>query len=126
VGRKKYSLPFDKRGGRIVTQLIMLNSKTYLALPPQAKVLMTLLHIHYRNEKAVDYGVREAAEKIPCSEKLASKAFKLLQENGFIECVEQSTFRSRTGSKSRSWRLTWMPYHSRKPTNEWEKLGAKN
>jgi len=77
---------------------------------------------HWRNDKPVSYGVREAAEKISCDVKTARKAFVMLREQGFITCVDESLFNSRTGSKARNWRLTWMPYMDKSPTNDWEKL----
>ncbi len=113
-------LPFDSKGGVIVIPARMLRSNTYLSLKPQAKVLIALLHLHWSNNKPVDYGIREAAAKTPCDRKTAIKAFNQLQKHGFIECVENSMFNSRTHSRSRGWRLTWLPYHDRKPTHEWE------
>lgn len=126
MARKQPKQPFDNRGGVTVTSIFMLKSEAYLSLIPQAKVLMVLLHLHWRPYKPVDYGVREAADKIPCDPKTASKAFKQLEERGFISCVEQSLFSSRTQSKSRSWRLEWLPFNDCKPRNTWEKLEQKN
>jgi len=124
--RKKESLPFEKKGGVIVVQRLMLISSNYETLRPQAKVLMTLLQIHWRNEKAVSYGIKEASKKIPCDRRTAIKAFKELQERGFITCTEESIFSSRTQSKSRSWCLNWLPFNSEKPTSEWKKWGGEN
>lgn len=120
--KKKHTLPFDSRGGVIIFPLRMIKSSTYQNLTPQAKVLMTLLHIHWRNDKLVDYGIREAVDKIPCSDKTASKAFKQLQVRGFITCIEESFFSSRTQSKARGWRLEWLPFNDRPPANTWEIL----
>ncbi len=119
--RKKESLPFDKRGGRIVIQRVLLDSKEYLALSVHAKQLLTFLQVHWRNEKPVDYGVREAQEKLPCAKGTAAKAFKELEGAGFIVLVDESRFSSRTQSKTRTWRLTWLPYKSVYPTNDWDK-----
>ena len=119
--RKKHTLPFDNRGNALVVRTHLLKSNTYLSLSPQAKVLMMLLQVHWRNDKLVDYGVREAAKKIPCSEKTASKAFNQLQEQGFITCMELAFFSSRTESKSRTWRLEWLPFNDNPPANLWEK-----
>lgn len=119
--RKKSSLPFDRRGGAMVTQRFMLDSPAYLALSSQAKALMTLMQVHWRPDKPVGYGVREAQAKIPCSRKVAMRTFEELECAGFIVMVDESLFDSRAGSKSRTWRLTWMPFESRKPTNDWEK-----
>jgi hypothetical protein len=100
----------------------MIEHPNYQKLPPSAKVLILLLQTQYDNSstKLVAYGVREAAKRIPCSKDTATKAFKILQECGFIECKEQSLFNSRTGSKTREWRLTWMPWRGKEPSHEWE------
>lgn len=103
----------------------MLNSEAYFQLKPIEKVLLLLLHEQWRNDRPVSFGVREAAEKIPCNVNTAAKAFKALQEAGFIVLVDESMFNSRTGSKAREWRLTWLPYMDKPPTNEWEKYPMK-
>lgn len=124
AGRKRFKLPLDKRGGVLVTSKFLLKSEQYLSLMPQAKVLMMLLQMHWRSDKFVDYGIREAAKKIPCDPKTATKAFNQLQSYGFITCIEQSIFSSRTFSKSRTWRLEWMPFNDQKPQNKWEKFNV--
>jgi len=124
--KRKHSLPFDTRGGVLVTPLRLIKSPIYQNLIPQAKVLMTEMQVHWRNDRLVDYGIREAAEKIPCSEKTASKAFNQLQERGFITCMEQSFFSSRTQSKSRGWRIEWLPFNDRPPANTWENWTDEN
>jgi len=93
---------------------------------PQAKVLMMLLQMHWKPDKPVDYGIREASEKIPCDPKTASKAFNQLQERGFIFCTDESLFSSRTQSKTRTWRLEWLPFKDNSPRNTWENLESKN
>ena len=118
--RKKHAIPFDKSGGVIVLSLRMMKSSTYLGLMPQAKVLMLLLQEHWRNDKHVDYGIREAAEKIPCDRRTVSKAFNQLQERGFIVCKEPAFFSSRTEAKSRRWQLEWLPFNDKPPTNTWD------
>ncbi len=123
--KKKTVLPFDRRGNAVVFNTYLLNSKSYLALRSQSKVLIILLQTHWRNDKPVDYGVREAAEKIPCDERTASKAFIELQKGGFITCIDESVFNSKTGSKSRSWRLEWMPFDHNKPNNYWDKTSSE-
>ena len=116
----KRKIPFDKRGGVIVVSLYILKHKNYLSLSPQAKVLMQLMQEHWRDEKEIDYGIREAAEKIPCSRPTAMKAVDQLDKRGFIRKISESMFSSRTESRTRSWKLTWMPFLSKKPTNDWE------
>jgi len=127
MGRsKKKALPFDKEGGVIAIQRVLLSSDNYESLRAQSKVLITLLHIHWRNEKTVDYGIREASQKIPCDRRTAIRAFNELQERGFITCAEHSMFSSRTQSKSRSWRLNWLPFNDHPPSNEWKKWAGDN
>lgn len=104
----------------------MLQHISYVTLTPVAKVLMLLLQEQWRESEPVSYGVREAAEKIGCKPDTASKAFNLLRDHGFISCVEESYFNSRTGSRAREWRLNWMPYNYRNPTHEWENWRAEN
>lgn len=118
---KKYSLPFDKRGGLIAIRRPLIESDAYKSLSAHAKCLLILMQVQWRNEKAVDYGIREAMVKIPCSHATAIKAFDQLQDRGFIVMVEPSIFNSRTQSKARTWRLTSMPFKDGVPTNNWEK-----
>lgn len=120
MGRKKHRLPFDQKGGVLVLQRRLISSSRYLDLCAQAKVLMLLLHEHWRNEKPVAFGVREAMQKIPCAKGTAQRAFRELEDNGFIVKVDESLFNSRIGSRSRTWRLTWLPFNFREPTNDWE------
>lgn len=122
MAAKKRKLPFDGRGGAVVCRRDMLTSPAWLGLTPYATKLMFLLQIHWRNDKPVDYGVREAMQKIGCAKGTAMRAFEELQEAGFIVMVDESLFSSRTHSKARTWRLTWLPFHGQVPTNDWEKL----
>lgn len=130
AARKRASakLPFDDRGGVIRYSAHMLSSEQYLSLSAQAKVLAMLMQMHWRPDRPVGYGVIETHKKIPCAYNTARKAFKDLEAAGFIVMVDDSLFCSRTGSKTRTWRLTWMPYgpvpDTRPATNEWEKRDA--
>lgn len=121
---KKTSLPFDKAGGVLAIQRPLVESSNYLSLSAQSKTLMILLHLHWRNDRPVAYGVREAMAKIPCAKRTAQNSFKELQEKGFITMMEESFFNSRTQSKSRTWKLNWLPFKDMKPTNEWKETNA--
>ena len=121
MAKKKPRLGYDQRGGVMAVSREMRESTVYESMPSTAKVLMDLLHMQWRNEKPVAYGVREAAQKIGCTKDTAAKAFKVLLDRGFIVCFEQSSFNSKTGSKTRDWRLTWMPFDYKNPTHNWEK-----
>lgn len=118
---KKNPMPFDKRGGVVAIPRRLLSSPEYLALSAQAKVLLTLLQRHWTASGPVGFGVRQAEEEIPCSRTLALRTFKELEAAGFIVMVDESLFCSRTESKTRTWRLTWLPcWRKRPPTNDWE------
>lgn len=124
MARKKHKLDFDSRGGVIVISRTMTEHPAYETMPCTAKVLMILLQTHWDNYKPVAYGVREAAVKLGCNFKTSIKAFNILQERGFIVCDSPSLFNSRSGSKAREWRLSWMPFNDKKPTHDWEKWQA--
>lgn len=126
MARKKPKLGYDQRGGVLAVSRAMRESSTYESMPPVAKVLMDLLQLQWRNDKPVAYGVREAAKKIGCKPDTVGKAFKILRERGFIVCVNESLFNSKTGSKTREWRLTWMPFEWKNPTHDWEKWQPQN
>jgi len=126
MARKKQGLSFDKRGGTIVLCRKLIESENYQTLSTHARALMILIQVQWRPYEYVDYGVREAEKRLVCNRKTAMKAFNQLIERGFLICMEQSMFRSRTQSKTRSWRLTWLPFDYKPPTNDWEKWGAKN
>lgn len=119
--KNKPKLGFDQRGGVLAVSRAMFESCAYESMPPTAKVLMTLLQLQWRNDKAVAYGVREAGKKIGCKPETAGKAFKVLEVRGFIVRETESLFNSKNGSKAREWRLTWMPFEYRNPTHDWEK-----
>ena len=118
---KKHTLPFDKRGGIVALRCMMLKSEKFNQLTAQAKILAILLQVHWRNDDPVAFGLREGMSKVGCSKGTAQRAFTQLQKLGFIEMIDESLFNSRTQSKARTWRLTWLPYRSKPPTNEWEK-----
>jgi hypothetical protein len=122
MAKQKSKLPFDGKGGTVVIQRRLLASEAYLKLTPYAKVLIHLIHRHWTPAGPVGFGVRQAEREIPCSNKPAIRAFKELEKSGFIVKVDESLFCSRTQSKARTWRLTWMPcWRNRAPTNDWEK-----
>lgn len=126
MAKRKNVLPFDKAGGTVVIQRRLLKSDAYLGLSAQAKALLHLMHVYWTPNGPVGFGVREAEQSIPCSRRLAMRAFKELQEAGFIVMVDESLFCSRAQSKTRTWRLTWLPcWRNRPPSNDWEKPRAE-
>ena len=124
VAKRKNPLPFDKQGGVVAMQRRLLTSDAYRSISPYAKSLLHLMHVHWANDKPVGFGVREAEQTVPCCRRTAMRAFSELTEAGFIVLVDESIFCSRTQSKARTWRLTWMPYNSKKPSLDWERQDA--
>lgn len=120
MARKKAALPFDKRGGVVVLGKRMLESDSYRSLSLVARCLAVELQIQWRPERPVAYGTREAAEKLGCDRRVAMRAFDELHKAGFILLEDEALFNSRTGSKARTWILTWLPFKDRPPTNDWE------
>jgi len=129
MSKQKTKLPFDKNGGVVTINRRLLNSEAFLTMRPSENKLFLLLQAQWRPDRPVGYGVREAATKIGCAINTAAKAFDELQKRGFIICEKQSLFNSRNGSRTREWRLTWMPYtwsgYVQPPSNEWEKWEDK-
>ena len=120
MAKGKTSLPFDKRGGVVAIQRRLLKSTAYMGLSVQAKVLLLQMQVHWRPDVPVGFGVREAEATVPCSRKTAMHAFNELRAAGFIKLVDDSLFCSRAKSKTRTWRLTWLPWAYKAPSNEWE------
>lgn len=116
--------PFDRKDGILIIPLTMLKSKNYQTLYPYAQRLMILMQVHWREDRPVAFGVGEAMSLLHCEKRTAMKAFKELQERGFIVKVGESLFNSRTKSKARTWRLTWMPYNWHEPTKEWKEWSS--
>jgi len=123
---KKHKHPFDNKRGMLIIPLAMFMSMNYQSMYPYSQRLMLLMQVHWREEKPVAFGIREAMKLLNCDKRTAMKAFKILQERGFIVKVDESLFNSRTKSKARTWRLTWMPFNWQNPTKEWEKWVVGN
>lgn len=120
MAKRINSLPYDRRGGVVAIQRRLITADAYLGLSPQGKDLLHLMHVYWRPFEPAGYGVREAEHSIPCCRRIAMRAFRELQDSGFIVMIEESLFCSRAKSKTRTWRLTWMPWNYSDPTNEWE------
>jgi hypothetical protein len=120
AGKKRDALPFDKAGGVVVIQRRLIKSAAFREMSLAARCLLPLLQSQWRNDRAIGYGTREAAAELDCSHRVAMQALRELHERGFIRLEDESMFNSRTGSRARSWVLTWLPFMGKPPTNEWE------
>ena len=92
-------------------------------LSPKAVKLLSLMQRHWREDKAVDYGITQVTRSIKCSRDTASKLFIELMEYGFIALVDEADFYA---NKARSWRLTYRPFLNREPTHDWKNWTPKN
>ena len=101
------------------------DSPKWLGLSMQSKVLISLLQIDWRIDRPVPYSVSEAMNKIPCARGTAQRAFKELEEAGFIvSCGFKMDEVKKI--KSRHWMLTWLPYQNDGPTNNWDQKAVEH
>lgn len=103
--------------------LAMIDSLAYQALSGKAVKLLSLMQRHWRQDKAVDYGITQTTEVMSCSRSTASALFNELKEHGFIELVDEADFYA---NKARSWRLTFRPFLEQEPTHDWKYWTPKN
>ena len=108
---------FKVSGGVIVQPLLMLDSSAYQNLSAKAVKLMCLMQSHWREDKAIDYGITQVTKSLKCSRSTASALFMELQDYGFIAIVDEADFYA---NKARSWRLTFRPFLNREPTHDWK------
>jgi len=98
----------------------IIRSEAYLDMSLPAKQLMLHLQDVWKpHEPIIHYSVRRAATVLGVSIGTASKAFKELEEHGFIRMAEESIWYGGRSSKAREWRLTWLTSNGREPTNQW-------
>lgn len=119
----KTKLKFKEPGGVLVQPLAMIDSLAYQNLSAKSVKLLSLMQRHWREDKAVDYGITQTTQSIKCSRSTASALFNELMEFGFITMVDQSDFYA---NKARSWRLTFRPFRNQEPTHDWKDWIARN
>ena len=113
MAKSKFKVP----GGVIVQPLMMIDSLAYEALNAKSVKLLSLMQRHWRENKAIDYGITQVTRSLKCSRSTASALLTELQDYGFIELVDEADFYA---NKARSWRLTFRPFLNREPTNDWK------
>lgn len=114
---------FKVAGGVIVQPIPMIDSLAYQQLSAKAVKLLTFMQPHWRQDKAIDYGITQTTRSIKCSRSTASALFNELMELGFISIVEEADFYA---NKARSWRLTYRPFLNREPTDDWKNWTPEN
>ena len=116
-------LKFKESGGVIVMPIPMIDSLAYQHLSAKAVKLMSFMQRHWKQDKAIDYGITQTTKSIRCSRDTASKLFNELVDFGFIALVEEADFYA---NRARSWRLTYKPFIDREPTHNWKNWTLKN
>ena len=95
----------------------MIDSLAYEALNAKSVKLLSLMQRHWRENKAIAYGITQVTRSLKCSRSTASALLTELQDYGFIELVDEADFYA---NKARSWRLTFRPFLNREPTHDWK------
>ena len=104
-------------GGVIGFPRCVLRSSAYRDLNTNARALMLELQDVWRpHEPGLHYSVRRAAEALGIAIGTAGNAFSELADHGFIKCVCESDW---FNGKAREWRLTWLSYNGKEPSNDW-------
>lgn len=114
---------FKEQGGVIVLPIPMIDSLAYQNLSAKAAKLLSLMQRHWRQDKAIDYGITQTTKVMKCSRGTASALFNELIEKGFVELIDEADF---FANKARSWRLTYRPFLDREPTHDWKNWIPKN
>ena len=98
----------------------MFKSKEYRELSLKARCLLDELQCIYRDDRngRLVLSVGQAAKNTGVSYNTAMKAFKELQEAGFIEQMLEHRYAKK---QAREWRLTFQPCAGREPTDCWKK-----
>jgi len=110
---KAYKYP----GGVIGFPRIVLRSTAFKSLNSNARALMLEFQDFWRpHEPAIHFSVRRAANLLNISPNTACRAFKELEEHGFITLKEESNW---LNGKARVYILNWLPRGNKEPTNEW-------
>lgn len=111
----------------------LLDSQAYLSLTPAARAVYIQLRRRFNgsNNGYIGFSVRDAAAEVKIAKDTATRAFKELQEKGFIRCREKGSFNFKKLHAS-EWILTQEKYNGQLPTKDFmrwepkEKAGPKS
>ncbi len=115
-GRNTKARPF------VMIENRMQDSNAWRSLTPNARaVWLEIVRRHNGNNNGdIPLSCREAAELCNISANTAGRAFKQLQEHGFIKIAQYSDFRLKL-KKATRWSLTHVHMDGQPPTQEWMK-----
>jgi hypothetical protein len=121
-------MSYGKAKGRGKTTFIMLrhdiaDSIAWKSISTNARCVWLEIMRRYngKNNGEIALSCREAGILCNISKNTASKAFKDLQEKGFIKIGTASSFDYKM-KKSTRWIVTHEALNMNRPTNEWKKL----
>ena len=101
----------------------MFNSDAFRSLNCKERCLLLELFAFYQpSREDVFLSTRDAAKRLKIHRDTACKAFKTLEDRGFIRLTQGALWQARL---TRTWRLTFMEYQGREPTDEWRDYKSK-
>lgn len=122
VNAKGRNEPPSDRFARLPHSL--LKSEAYRSLNAVARaVLVELIMLENgSNNGSLYLSTRDAADRLGMSdERPAMRAFADLVDRGFVRLTKDAHFciKAADQSRARCWRLTWLPWDNRGPSNDW-------
>lgn len=118
------------RGGKkrsfVMIRYDIMESDAWRSLSPVARCVWTEVMHRYNsfNNGEISLSCREAANLCNVSKNTASKAFKDLQERGFLAVGVYSSFTCKYKRATR-WSITHERLKDNPPTHQWKKYKAK-
>ncbi len=115
---KKRKPKYNRPEGVLAVPRSIIRSEAYQHLSGKAVKLMLILQDVYNpNEGVVHYSTKRAEEAMQMSHPTVCKAFHELMDKRYIELIDHHDWMN---GKAREWRLTWMPFKGREPTDDWQ------
>lgn len=118
---KRKQNAYQREGGFFKFDRQVYRSAAYSSLTPIQRAALMHLLLHYVPHRSEDIGMsnRRLALEIGINKDTAGKALRRLEEVGFIRLVKESHW---IYGKSRIYRLTFMNYQGRVPSDEWNRF----
>ncbi len=106
--------------------LSILESDAYKSLRPIEKCLLEefrIVNFKTRANGRLNLSVEVAAKRLGIAKNTVMPAFHVLEERGFIRCTVGEVYQERL---ARLWRITFLPWNGREPTDEWRNWGRSD
>ena len=102
----------------------ILLSAAYRSLDPMARALLLELVMMEKgkNNGSLWLSVKDAVDRLGITDaRPAIRSFELLQLVGLIAMTKEAHFSIKASetSRARCWRLTWLPFDGKPPSNDW-------